>query len=170
MDIALIWAMSENRVIGRDNTLPWRLPNDMKNFMAVTMGKPVVMGRKTLESMKAPLPGRTNIVLTTNQSWQRQGVEICHDLEAALEIGQSQCQRDGQAEVMVIGGADIYALALPVATRLYVTHVHADIAGDVYFPEFDLSRWQIVSQQRHDADERHSYDFTLAVYELSAQA
>ncbi len=165
MDIALIWAMSRNRVIGRDNTLPWRLPLDMKHFMATTMGKPVIMGRRTLESMKAPLPGRTNIVLTTNRSYQREGVRVVYDLDTAVEVAQAQCEIDGQDEVMVIGGADIYALALPRATRLYITHVEAEIEGDVYFPEFDLHRWRCVQSETYPRDERHSEDFRIAIYE-----
>lgn len=165
MDIALIWAMSRNRVIGRDNTLPWRLPLDMQHFMATTMGKPVIMGRKTLESMKAPLPGRTNIVLTTNNQYQRDGVTVVHDLDAALAVAAAQCEIDGQTEAMVIGGADIYTLALPLATRLYITHVHADVHGDVFFPEFALDAWRCVSSQEFAQDERHSADFTVAVYE-----
>lgn len=165
MDISLVWAMAENRLIGADNTLPWRLPRDMRHFMDVTMGKPVLMGRKTFESMKAPLPGRTNIVLTRNTDWQRDGVQIVHDLEAGLALAERQCVADAQDEMMVIGGADIYALALPRATRLYMTLVHASPPGDVYFPEFDLNAWRKVSQEDYSADERHSADFSIAVYE-----
>ena len=163
-DIAMIWAMSTNKVIGLDNTLPWRLPKDLKNFMAVTMNKPVIMGRKTLESMKSPLPGRTNIVLTRDRTWQRPGVTVAHDFAEALLVGEKQCQLDGENEIMVIGGADIYALALPYAHRLYVTHVHANIEGDVFFPTIDLEHWQLQEEAYVAADERHSADFTLAVY------
>jgi len=165
MEISLIWAMAENRLIGRDNTLPWRLPSDMRHFMNVTMGKPVLMGRKTFESMKAALPGRTNIVLTRDQAWQREGVKVVHDLQSAIDLAEQQCLIDGQDEVMIIGGADIYALALPLATRLYVTHVHASPAGDVFFPEFDWSDWRLVEEQHFAADEKHSADFTIALYE-----
>ncbi len=164
MDVSLIWAMSENRVIGRSNSLPWRLPDDMRNFMRVTMGKPVIMGRKTLESMKAPLPGRTNIVLTRDSRWQRDGVVVLHQLQDALARAEQQCLIDAQTEAMVAGGADIYALTLPLATRLYITHVHAEVEGDVYFPEFDLSRWRLQSKVEGAADERHSAAYTMAVY------
>ena len=140
MHISLIWAMAENQVIGRANSLPWRLPDDMRHFMDTTMGKPVVMGRKTFVSMKAPLPGRTNIVLTRDTQYQHPGVKVLHDLDAALDLAESQCLIDGQDEIMVIGGADIYALALPRATRLHVTHVHAQVQGDVFFPEVDWSQ------------------------------
>jgi len=108
MQLSMIWAMAENRVIGRDNSLPWRLPNDMRHFMQTTMGRPVIMGRKTFESMKAPLPGRTNIVLTQNPDWQRDGVQVVATLDEAIELAQSQCLIDGVDEVMVIGGAQIY--------------------------------------------------------------
>lgn len=165
MRISLIWAMADNGVIGRDNSLPWRLPVDMKHFMTTTMGKPVVMGRKTLESMKSPLPGRTNIVLTRDPAWQREGVQVVGDLAAALEFAEQQSLIDGVDEVMVIGGAEIYALALPLAERLYVTRVHAQPNGDVYFPPIDLSAWRLLSQQQHEADDRHSAPCSIEVYE-----
>ncbi|MEM7098961.1 MAG: dihydrofolate reductase [Pseudomonadota bacterium] len=167
MHISMIWAMSANRVIGRDNTLPWRLPLDMKHFMTTTLGKPVVMGRKTLESMKSPLPGRTNIVLTTNLDYDRDGVRVVHTMEEALAMAHAQCDIDGQDELMIIGGADIYALGLPIATRLYITHVHAEVDGDVFFPEFDLGGWRQVQSEYFQADDRHSADFTIAIYERS---
>lgn len=165
MHISLIWAMAENQVIGRANSLPWRLPDDMRHFMDTTMGKPVVMGRKTFVSMKAPLPGRTNIVLTRDTQYQHPGVKVLHDLDEALDLAESQCLIDGQDEIMVIGGADIYALALPRATRLHVTHVHAQVQGDVFFPEVDWSQWQQTVAREHAADERHSAAFTIACYE-----
>ena len=165
MRISLIWAMADNGVIGLDNGLPWRLPVDMKHFMTTTLGKPVVMGRKTLESMKSPLPGRTNIVLTRDPSWQRDGVQVVRDLSAAMTLAEQQGLIDGVDEVMVIGGAEIYALALPMAERLYITRVHAQPAGDVYFPPIDLTAWRLLSQQHHQADERHSASCSIEVYE-----
>ncbi len=167
MHISLIWAMAENGLIGRENTLPWRLPTDMRHFMATTMGKPVIMGRKTFESMKAPLPGRTNIVVTRNKSWARDGVKVVHDLTAAVQLAEQQCLIDGVDEVMVIGGADIYALALPLATRLYVTHVHSKPEGDVFFPEVDWTQWQCLQSKHYKADDKHSADFTISIYERS---
>ena len=157
--------MADNGVIGLDNGLPWRLPVDMKHFMTTTLGKPVVMGRKTLESMKSPLPGRTNIVLTRDPSWQRDAVQVVRDLPAAMALAEQQGLIDGVDEAMVIGGAEIYALALPMAERLYVTRVHAQPAGDVYFPAIDLTAWRLLSQQQHQADERHSSSFSIEVYE-----
>tara|TARA_B100000927_G_scaffold271203_1_gene247980 strand:+ start:1889 stop:2365 length:477 start_codon:yes stop_codon:yes gene_type:complete len=157
--------MADNGVIGLDNGLPWRLPVDMKHFMTTTLGKPVVMGRKTLESMKSPLPGRTNIVLTRDPNWQRDGVLVVRDMPAAMALAEQQGLIDGVDEVMVIGGAEIYALALPMAERLYVTRVHAQPAGDVYFPPIDLGAWRLLSQQQHAADERHSAACSIEVYE-----
>ena len=165
MRVSLIWAMADNGVIGLDNGLPWRLPVDMKHFMTTTLGKPVVMGRKTLESMKSPLPGRTNIVLTRDPSWQRDAVQVVRDLPAAMALAEQQGLIDGVDEAMVIGGAEIYALALPIAERLYVTRVHAQPAGDVYFPPIDLTAWRLLSQQQHPADERHSASCSIEVYE-----
>ncbi len=165
MDISLIWAMAENGVIGRDNTLPWRLPDDMKHFMNVTMGKPVLMGRKTFESMKSPLPGRTNIVMTRDTTWFREDVRVVRSLDEGLAIAEQQALIDGRDELMVIGGADVYRLALPRASRLYVTHVHASPEGDVFFPEINLEEWRQVASERHEADEKHTAAFTVAVYE-----
>ena len=165
MRVSLIWAMADNGVIGLDNGLPWRLPVDMKHFMTTTLGKPVVMGRKTLESMKSPLPGRTNIVLTRDPSWQSDAVQVVRDLPAAMALAEQQGLIDGVDEAMVIGGAEIYALALPIAERLYVTRVHAQPAGDVYFPPIDLTAWRLLSQQQHQADERHSASCSIEVYE-----
>jgi len=159
--------MAENRVIGRENSLPWRLPTDMRHFMSTTLGKPVLMGRKTFESMKSALSGRTNIVLTRDPDWQRQGVKVVHDLNSGIELAEQQCTIDGQDELMVIGGADIYALTLPIATRLYITHVQASPEGNVFFPEFDMADWQQVSAEQFDADEKHSAAFTIAVYDRS---
>ena len=117
MDLALIWAMAENGLIGAGGGLPWRLPDDMRHFMDTTMGKPVIMGRKTFESMKAALPGRANIVLTRDRTWRRDGAEVVGDLDAALALAEARAGAHGVDEVMVIGGADIYALALPRARR-----------------------------------------------------
>jgi|TARA_B100000767_G_scaffold275287_2_gene311520 dihydrofolate reductase len=165
MHISFVWAMAENRVIGRDNTLPWRLPDDMRHFMNTTMGKPVLMGRKTFESMKSALPGRTNIVMTRDPNWHREGVKVVADLDAGIELAESQGLIDGVDEIMIIGGAEIYALALPRATRLYLTQVHAEPKGDVFFPELDLSAWELVMQKKCYADDRHSCDYTFENYQ-----
>ena len=167
MDISLIWAMAENGVIGRDGSLPWRLPKDMQFFMAATMGKPVIMGRKTFETMKAPLPGRTNIVMTRDQGFQQApetGVKVVDNFAAALKLAKAQCEVDGVSEIMVAGGAEIYRLGLAVATRLYVTRVHAELEGDTWFPEVDWSAWEVARLETFDADEKHSHPFSISVY------
>jgi dihydrofolate reductase len=167
--VALIWAMSANGVIGRGHRLPWRLPKDMQFFQATTMGKPVIMGRKTFESMKAPLPGRTNIVLTRDPNYRcrqgRAGIRVVHDLDEALAVARAQCEIDGQSEVMVAGGAAVYADALDRADRLYVTRVDAELEGDTFFPTIDFAAWREVSLERYASDETHSYAFTIAVFE-----
>lgn len=164
MDISLIWAMAENGVIGRGSSLPWRLPKDMQFFMAATMGKPVIMGRKTFESMKAPLAGRTNIVMTRDPGYERAGVKVVPNFAEALKAAKAQCLVDGVGEIMVAGGAEIYRLALAVATRLYVTRVHAEVDGDTYFPEVDWSDWEEARTESFDADDRHSHPFSISVY------
>ena len=165
MHISLIWAMDRGRVIGRGNTLPWRLPTDLQHFMRTTMGKPVLMGRKTFESMKSPLPGRTNIVLTSQPDYEREGVHVVRSLEEVIEMAEAQCLIDGQDELFVIGGANVYAEALPRATRCYLTQVHADVEGDTYFPEFDITEWNIVSSEDFEADEKNVFPFTILLLE-----
>lgn len=164
MDISLIWAMAENGVIGRDNGLPWRLPKDMQFFMAVTAGKPVIMGRKTFESMKAPLAGRDNIVITRQPGYARSGIDVVENFAEALRVGRDRAEASGQDEIMIIGGADIYRLGLAVATRLYVTRVAAEIEGDTFFPEVDWSLWQQTSTEDFPVDDRHEYPFRIAIY------
>jgi dihydrofolate reductase len=139
--VSLIWAMASNRVIGRGNRLPWKLSTDMQHFRRVTLGKPVIMGRRTFESLEKPLPGRLNIVVTRDPGLQLPGIRVAHSLDDALDIAAAQCVIDGQDELFVIGGAEIYALALPLADRLYLTEVHAEIEGDTWFPEFDRDLW-----------------------------
>lgn len=166
--LALIWAMAENGVIGNNNRLPWRLPNDMQFFMATTMAKPVIMGRKTFESMKAPLPGRTNIVVTRNTDYIDRvaaGVQVATSFEAAVTLGQEICQRDRRDELMVAGGYAIYASGLELANRLYVTTVHAEIEGDTEFPAVDWTQWSNTWQREYDADNRHSYRYTIAQWD-----
>jgi dihydrofolate reductase len=168
MDISLIWAMSDNGVIGRDSSLPWRLPKDMQFFMTATMGKPVIMGRKTFESMKAPLPGRTNIVMTREPDYARAGVTVVGNFAEALKAAKAQCEVDGVDEIMVAGGAEIYRLGLVVATRLYVTRVHAQVEGDTRFPEVDWSLWDEARVESFPPDERHSHPFSICVYNRAA--
>ncbi|MEM8769855.1 MAG: dihydrofolate reductase [Pseudomonadota bacterium] len=164
MDISLIWAMADNGVIGRDNGLPWRLPKDMQFFMTATMGKPVIMGRKTFETMKAPLPGRTNIVITRREDYEREGITVVGNFAEALKEARVVADADGVEEIMVIGGAEIYRLGLMVATRLYVTHVHGQVEGDTVFPEVDWSQFEEARAESFVPDEQHSHPFTITVY------
>ena len=157
MIISIIAGMDENRLIGQGNRLPWRLPADMKHFRRHTVGKPVLMGRKTFESIVKPLPERTNIILTNNRDYRAEGCIITHSIGEALEAA-SGCE-----EFMVIGGASIYELFLPRADRLYLTCIHDSFEGDTYFPVFDLAHWQEVKRTDRRPDEKnphpHSFIF-----------
>jgi dihydrofolate reductase len=157
--ISLMVAMAHNGVIGRGNALPWRLPADLRRFKQFTLGKPILMGRKTYESIGRALPGRTNLVLTRDPDWRAAGVIPVHSVEEALR------QARGCAELVAIGGADIFRLLLPLAHRIYMTHVHADIAGDTYFPAFDQAQWNDIDSATHPADERHAYPLTFVTLE-----
>ena len=166
MKLALIWAMSRNRVIGRNNALPWHLPEDLKYFKRVTMGKPVIMGRKTWESIGRPLPGRTNIVITRNADYVvPEGVRVVTSLEAAISLAEKICLIEGIDEAIVMGGAEIYAQALPKADRLYLTQVHADVHGDAVFPEIDLDQWQELGREDFEASGPNPYEYSFVVLE-----
>lgn len=157
--IALVVALSDNGVIGRAGALPWHLPDDLRHFRAVTFGKPLLMGRRTFESIGRALPGRRNLVLTRAGTLPPAGVEYVRDLRSALE------RTRGAAELCVIGGAQLYALALPRAVRLYMTRVHAQLEGDVHFPALDWSAWREVTRQEHPADERNIYAMSFVQLE-----
>ncbi|HTX05117.1 MAG TPA: dihydrofolate reductase [Steroidobacteraceae bacterium] len=157
--ISLVVAMAENGAIGRDNALPWRLPDDLKRFKALTMGKHLLMGRKTYESIGRPLPGRTNLVLTRDRDWRAEGVVVVRSLGQALS-----CARDAE-ELVAIGGAEIYRLLMPFARRIYLTLVHGEFAGDTFFPDFDPTQWADVECHSHPADERNAYAFTFVTLE-----
>jgi dihydrofolate reductase len=155
MRISLIVAMTDNRVMGADNQLPWRLPADLKRFKKLTLGKPVIMGRKTWESLRKPLPERKNIVVTRDEGYQAQGgVVATSAVEALAEAGDAE-------EVMIIGGAELYSEFLPRADRIHMTLIHSEIDGDVRFPEFDREEWIEKSRRRHPADENHAYPYTF---------
>ena len=157
--ISLLVAASENGVIGRDNGMPWHLPDDLKHFKALTLGKPVLMGRRTYDSIGRPLPGRTNLVMTRSPDWAVPGVIVVKDLEEAIRAaGAAQ-------ELVVAGGAQVYALALPRATRIYLTRIHADIEGDTRLPELDRDAWHEVSRQLHPVDERHPFAMSFVTLE-----
>ena len=151
MRISLVVAVAENGVIGRDNALPWRLSSDLKRFKAITMGKPIIMGRKTYESIGKPLPGRTNIVLTRDTGFHPEGVEVVHDMASAVAVAEAAARDGGVSEIMVIGGVGIYELALPEADRIYLTEVHASPEGDAMFPPLDAGDWLEASREYHPA-------------------
>jgi dihydrofolate reductase len=150
--ICLVAAMSENHVIGVNNALPWKIPEDMKHFVSLTMGRPVIMGRKTFESIKKPLPGRTNIVISRN--FKAAGVTVVRSLPEAVAEAKKIAGRDRQKEIMIIGGGQIYEQALPFADRLYLTIVHKKIEGDTYFPKYIKKDWRETAR-----DERDGYSF-----------
>ncbi|WP_237067588.1 dihydrofolate reductase [Microbulbifer guangxiensis] len=164
--IAMIAAMAQNRTIGRDNTLPWRISGDLKFFKRVTMSKPVIMGRKTFESIGRPLPGRTNIVITRNPEWRAEGVTAVSSLEEALVVARQSAADSGAEEVMVIGGAEIYRQALPMARRLYITEVEAQVEGDAFFPEF-ANGWSETGRDCYPASDRDEYNYCLVQYDRS---
>ena len=165
MKVSLIVAMAKNHVIGRDNQLPWHLPEDLRYFKRVTMGKPVIMGRKTFESIGRPLPGRANIVITRNTEWQAEGVHVVHSLDAAIDHCRKLCAADGIEEAMVIGGAEIYSQALHRADRLYLTWVHAHVEGDAWFPDFPREEWQEIAVEDFHAEGNNPYDYSFVVLE-----
>jgi dihydrofolate reductase len=163
MIVSLIAALTKNRVIGKNNDLPWKLPDDMKYFMETTREHAVIMGRKNFDSLPPkfkPLKDRLNIVLTRNKNLLRD-----FDVRAVSSINEAFEQAPANEEVFVIGGAEIFAQTLPRAHRLYLTEIDAVVDGDVYFPEYNKSEWKEVSRRHHPADERHAYAFDFVLYE-----
>ncbi len=163
--IALIVAVAENGVIGRDGGMPWHQRSDLRRFRALTMGKPVVMGRKTFQSLPKPLDGRDNIVVTRDRAFAVEGVLVATSLEAAIDLARDCARRHRTDEIMVIGGAEIYAGALPWADRIYLTRIHAAPEGDTYFPEPDPAQWQEVRREPLPRGDRDDYPATLIVLE-----
>ena len=164
MIVSAIAALSKNKVIGKNNDLPWRLPDDMRFFMETTKGHHVIMGRKNYDSLHPkykPLPERTNIVITRQKDFKAPGCIVLNAVEPGLEIARTS----GEPECFIIGGAEIYKLAMPVTTRLYMTEIDAVIEGDTYFPEVDTTQWKEVSRRHHPVDNRHAYAFDLVVYD-----
>ena len=159
MIISLIAAMGRNRVIGINNTLPWRLPADLKHFKQITMGKPVLMGRKTYESIGKPLPGRTNIIVSGDRDYQVPGCIVVHSINAALTAAA------GHEEIMVIGGASFYQQLLPRADRLYLTLIDENFTGDAWFPEYTPAKWREVERQDFAANEANPYNHSFVAME-----
>lgn len=159
MIISLVAAMSHHRVIGLNNRMPWHCPADLKHFKAVTMGKPIVMGRKTFDSIGKALPGRRNIVITRQTDWQAPGVEVAHSLEAVFGL----CREE--AEVMIIGGANIYEQCLKRAHQLYLTFIDADYEGDTFFPEWSEVDWRETNRVHHQHDNKNPHDYSFVRYQ-----
>jgi dihydrofolate reductase len=157
--ITLIVAAADNGVMGRENELPWHLPEDLRRFKRLTLGKPVVMGRKTHESIGRPLPGRHNIVVTRDQQYRREGVTVVHGVDEALRVAGDV------PEIMVIGGAELFQWFLPRAGRVHLTRVHAQVPGDVMWPALDEGQWRRVHHESRPADEQHVYPMTFEVWE-----
>jgi dihydrofolate reductase len=164
MQIVLVAAIGENDVIGRDGQLPWRLKSDLAHFRALTVGKPVIMGRKTYVSIGKPLKDRTNIVLTRDAGLSAPGTVPVASMEAAFEIARKDAEKRGVDEIMVIGGGDIFAAAMPMAGRLEITHVHASPQGDALFPPIDPTMWAEVSRVKHAAGPDDDADFSVVTY------
>jgi dihydrofolate reductase len=164
MPVSLIAALTTNRVIGKNNDLPWRLPDDMKYFMQTTKGHPVIMGRKNYESLPQkfkPLPHRLNIIVTRQKNYRAENCRVVHSLQQALDVAHKATT----GEIFIIGGAEIYAQSLSKADRLYLTEIDAVLEGDTYFPPIDRNQWQEKSRTHHPPDERHAYAFDFVVYE-----
>ena len=165
MKIALICAMAENRVIGINNSLPWHLSEDLKNFKRTTMGNSIIMGRKTWESIGRALPGRTNIVVSTNPNYEAEGARVVNSLEEATKLAESISIIDGSEEAFIIGGAGLYQAALPLADRFHLTRVHAEVEGDTYLAEFNEADWQEISREDFSQSETNTYAFSICVLE-----
>ncbi|MGB5690712.1 MAG: type 3 dihydrofolate reductase [Woeseiaceae bacterium] len=160
--ISIIVAASANNVIGAAGDLPWRLSNDLRRFKAITMGKPIIMGRKTWDSIGRPLPGRQNVVITRQAGFAADGCDVVASKDEAIAVTA------GAAELMVIGGSQVYELFLPDTQRLYLTRVHAEFEGDAFFPEINASQWRLVNDEPHAADENNAFDYSFRTYERQA--
>jgi dihydrofolate reductase len=166
MIVSAIVAVSANLVIGRDNGIPWYLPADLQYFKRVTLGHHIIMGRKSFMSIGRPLPGRTNIVITRNPFFVASGVLVVNDIEAALDMAYEA----DEAEVFIIGGGEIYRQSMAYWDRIYLTEVNLETAGDVFFPEPEWSRWQLISEEHHIRDEKNEYEYCYKVFERVAAA
>ncbi|GLR72548.1 type 3 dihydrofolate reductase [Agaribacter marinus] len=164
MKVSIIAAMAKNRIIGKDNQMPWHLPADLKHFKSVTLGKPVLMGRKTYESIGKALPGRTNIVISRNVEYKLDDARVVESVEEAMSLASTL-----SSEVMVIGGGAIYEALLPKATHLYLTFIDLSTDGDTVFPDYEsVGSWQIVETEKHSADDKNPHDYTFVTLARSS--
>jgi dihydrofolate reductase len=162
--VSLVCALTRQQVIGVNNQLPWHLPADLAHFKAITLGHPIIMGRKTYDSIGRPLPGRANLVVTTQPNWQVPGVMATPSLPDALHQAKVIAAKEGKQEVMLIGGASLYREALPLVDKMYLTWVEAEVPGDAYFPPVDWSLWQVAQRETRAADEKNNYDLEFVTY------
>ncbi len=168
LPIVLVVAVAENNIIGQGNAIPWRLKSDLQRFKAITLNKPVIMGRKTYQSIGRPLPGRTNIVVTRDAAFQARGVVVALSGEAAEQVATGDALRRFASEIVVIGGAEIYAHWLPTASRIELTEVHASPEGDTIFPAIDPAQWEEIARERHAAGPQDTADFSYVTYRRCA--
>lgn len=166
----MIVATAKHNVIGKDNDMPWHLPADLAYFKKVTLGKPIIMGRKTYESIGRPLPGRRNIVISRDASYQAKGVDTVTSVEQALALVDGTNGGEAVKEIMVIGGGAIYRHCLKQANRLYITHIDAEIDGDAMFPDYDVNDWEKVESTLRPSDDKNSYDLDFCVYDRKDMA
>jgi dihydrofolate reductase len=164
MEVVLIAAVAENGVIGRDNTIPWRLKADQQRLKSLTLNKPVIMGRKTFVSLRRPLPGRTNIVTTRDPHFRAAGAVVTNSFENAIAIARGDALRRSATEIIIMGGVDVYQRSLPIADRLEITELHAQVEGDTRFPAIDASLWQEAGRLRHAAAADDTADFSYVTY------
>ena len=161
LPVSIVIAVADNGVIGRGNALPWDLPDDLQQFKRTTMGRPIIMGRKTYESIGRPLPGRLNIILTRDGAWQTPGVSVATSIEQAIDLAEGQALIDGADSVMVIGGAEVYRQALPFTSRVFLTRVHGNVHGDAFFDLDRIASWRELSRIEVSAGGRNSHDFSV---------
>lgn len=159
--ISFIVAMDENRVIGKNNQLPWHLPEDLKYFKRVTMGHPIVMGRKTFDSIGRPLPGRENIIITRNNEFKNESCTVFHSMEQLLQY----CQDHSNEEYFVIGGAEVFKQLISFVDRLYITFINEQFEGDTFFPTIDMNEWELISREQGLQDEKNPYRYEFLIYE-----
>ncbi|MAZ67019.1 MAG: type 3 dihydrofolate reductase [Kangiellaceae bacterium] len=162
MIVSMIAAMARNRVIGKDNKMPWHLPADLQFFKRSTMGKPIVMGRKTYESIGKALPGRMNIVISRDREFEADGICVLHDMEEALGFAANHAEG---GEIMIIGGGHLYQQCLPIANRLYITEINAAVEGDTHFPDYMQYAWQQTFEEKHGADDKNPYPYCFRILE-----
>ena len=165
MKLSLICALAQNGIIGRRNNLPWHLSEDLKYFKRTTMGKCIIMGRKTFESIGKPLPGRTNIIVTRNRDYDVENARIVDSLADAIDLAENIAVIDGSDEAFVIGGAELYKIALPLVDRMHLTLVHAEVEGDTWFPEFTAEDWEETSRLDFAASDNNTYAYSICVFD-----